>query len=245
MVGRAAARSFHIEKYIDLTGSTCNYEDASKCRFVFLCLPTPTTDGTCDVGAIREAVRALCLHGFTGKIIIRSTVIPGTARKIMEEFGVKVVSNPEFLTERTWTQDADHPALVVIGSDNAEDGDAVQSLYDGRWRGIKIIRTDTITAETCKYGLNSFFSTKVIFANAIYDICQKTGANYETVKGCLESHPFGSKNHFTIWHEGGRGAGGKCLKKDLEAFAEFSGSDLLKLVHVLNIQLLEENPKEI
>ena len=94
--------------------------------------------------------------------------------------------------------------------------------------------TDNITAETAKLSLNAFFSTKVIFANQIFDYCQKSGANYERVREILEKHPFGMKNHAEIFYKDQRGVRGRCLPKDLEAFANITKSPLLETVKQIN-----------
>jgi len=80
----------------------------------------------------------------------------------------------------------------------------------------------------------------VIFANEIYEIAQKIGANYETINEALYKAKDIGKNHLSAWYlkEGWdkpkRGIHGKCLPKDLDALAEFSQSKLLKLVKQLN-----------
>ena len=245
VVGKATGLSLGITRYFDLQGSNITLEDAAKCRYIFICLPTPTgADGKQDTGYIEDYVRKISSFGGTQTFVIRSTVLPGTVRRIVGRTGVQsIVSNPEFLTESTWEQDARRPTLVVVGSDSGEARDGVAGLYESRWKGIAIYKTDSVTAETIKYGLNSFFATKVVFANSIFDLCQREKANYETVKKVLESHPWGSKNHFTIWHQGGRGAGGKCLKKDMEAFARFADDTFFPIVDSVNQELLKKYPK--
>lgn len=243
MVGKATARGFGISRRIDLEDGNSYVEDAARLQYIFICLPTPTVDGECDTSVIREYITRIVNINPSPLFIIRSTVIPGTARKLAEETGARIVSNPEFLTEKTWEDDADHPGLIVIGSDNPKDGDSLRALYEGRWRGVQVFQTDTKTAETIKYALNTFFATKVVFANEIFDFCQKEGVNYEAIKKVLEFHKWGSKNHFQIFHKGGRGAGGRCLPKDLAAFSKRLGSGLLERVAQLNQELLVKYPK--
>ena len=239
IVGKATAKGLGITQYIDLTGSTISVELAAKCRFVFLCLPTPTVDGQCDTSVIRDYIKQIHDRGGRPVFVIRSTVIPGTSRKIMDELGIKTIaSNPEFLTESNWEYESTHPGLVVIGADDEKTRKALKAVYEGRWRGVQIFETDNITAETIKYALNTFFVNKVVFANNIYDFCQTSGANYETIKKVLEFHPWGSKNHFTVWHKGGRGAGGKCLFKDLDSFAKENGIHKKKIVELALLQYM-------
>lgn len=82
-----------------------------------------------------------------------------------------------------------------------------------------------------------------MFANQIYEICKTNGANYEKVKEALMAHRYGSKNHFGIWHKGGRGGGGRCLPKDMEAFSKYANNSLLSKIQEINTELLEKYPK--
>jgi nucleotide sugar dehydrogenase len=245
-VGKATARALGIKSYYDLEGSNITLEEGSKKLFCFICLPTPTDEKGGQAKArlqIASYIEQLKEYGSRNIFVIRSTVIPGTCRALAEQYGVMVVSNPEFLTEDRWEEDAIRPRMVVIGADDVPSKNAVVSL----WKPVKSkirVETDTVTAETLKYAFNTFFVTKVVWANQLYDMCQKNGADYETIHKALHAHPEGSKNHFTIEHKEGRGAGGKCLPKDLKAFAKYSGSKLLKLVDELNDDYLHKSKKE-
>lgn len=260
-VGKATAHAFGIKEYMSRTDFNVSWGSIRRKKFIFICLPTPTVDGICqtkdiedfigkiltiDLNAPERNVRiAESVEEVDNIFIIRSTVYPGFNKKLQEKFpGHKFVSNPEFLSEDTANYDAAHPDLVLIGSDNAEARDVVRGLYEARFKAIPMVITDATTAELIKLSLNTFFATKVVFANQIYDFAQKVGANYETVKKVLTTHPWGSKNHFDIFHKGGRGAGGKCLKKDLEAFTLETNSEFFKMVHYLNEQLLANTGKK-
>jgi UDPglucose 6-dehydrogenase len=236
IVGKATALAFGIRNHYDINGdSTITLFDAANFRYVFLCLPTPTIDGKCDVSAIRDTIKEIESIKKNPIYIIRSTTIPGTARALMEEFGMdRIVSNPEFLTESTWELDAKRPDMAIIGGENPSYIAEVKAIYDARYKYLTVRSTNTITAEMVKYAFNTFFATKVVFANEIYDTCQEVGANYSVVRELLMAHPWGSSHHFFVEHKGGRGAKGKCLPKDLEAFATFSGSKLLQTVKEIN-----------
>lgn len=236
MVGNATRHAFGIDKYIDLKESTSSYKEAGRTKYVFICLPTPTIDGESKTDLIKEAIAGVLSHSEIQNIfIIRSTVIPGTTRSLMEHFGIKsIVHNPEFLSEKTWKQDAEHPDLAVVGSDMPQYMDDVVAIYKGRYKGLNVIKTDSITSEMIKQSINSFYATKVVFANQIYDHAQKIGANYETIKKAMYSRKWIGKNHLDVWHNDKRGAGGKCLEKDLSAFSNNSQLTLLKEASKLN-----------
>ena len=232
-VGKATAKLFSTDKYYDINDSTITLEEAGKCDFVFICLPTPTINGECYVDDIVETVKTIKEHG-SPLFVIRSTVTPGTSRFLAGE-GISVVSNPEFGSQDTMYEDMLHPPFIVIGYQDIKDGEKLKALYEGRIRNSRFIMCDATTAEMSKYALNTFFATKVAFANQMSDVCDKSGANYETVKSVLMNHPWGSRNHFEAIYNGKRGLGGACLPKDLTAFTTYSQSELLKGVKkVLN-----------
>ncbi len=120
----------------------------------------------------------------------------------------------------------------------------VYGIYSARFRYTQPIMTNSVTAELLKLTLNAFFTTKVVFANAIYEYAQNVEANYETIKIALSAHPWGSINHFTVFDKGGYGAGGKCLPKDIEAFANASESIFLASVQEINENLLKKSNKK-
>lgn len=237
MVGNATRHVFGIDRFIDIKESTSSYKEAGSMKYVFLCLPTPTVSGQCDTTLLEEAISAVLSHQEGQPIfIIRSTVLPGTTRHLINKFGISsIVHNPEFLSEKTWKDDVEHPDIVIVGGEEPQYIEAVEALYKGRFKGVKVTKTDTVTSEMIKYSVNCFYATKVVFANQIYDHCQKIGANYETIKASMYSRKWIGKNHLRIWdEEEKRGAGGKCLQKDLEAFANYSQLPLFKTADTLN-----------
>lgn len=236
MVGKSTAHAFGIERYIDHKGSNISYKEAADMRYIFLCLPTPTINGQCQTDSIKEAISAILNHQNRQNVfIIRSTVVPGTTRALQSHFGItSIVHNPEFLSEDTWKEDAEHPDMAVIGGEQAEYIEDVEAVYKGRYKGLNIIKTDSLTSEMIKYAINGYYATKVVYANQVFDQAQRIGANYETIKKAMYSRKWIGKNHLTVWHKDKRGAGGKCLEKDLEAFAEYSQLPLLLEANKLN-----------
>ena len=246
VVGKATAKAFSIRHYFDIKEANIGLNEASKKRYHFFCLPTPTINGHCFIDLIVELIRQLEQIPHNQNVyIIRSTVIPGTSRFLQSSLNVNaIVSNPEFLTEATAEEDARNPDIVVIGGDHKQYVDDVKGVYEGHIKTARIFTTDSITAEMAKYAINTFYATKVIFANAIFDQCQKIGANYETIKEAMYSRKWIGKNHLDVWHKGGRGVNGKCLEKDLDAFENYSKSKLLEAVRKLNDEYLSKYPKK-
>lgn len=240
-VGKATAHSLGITKYYSRTTSNITLEEASQCKFIFICLPTPTIDGKCFTDDIVATIRLIKDYGKENIYIIRSTVYPGFNRFLQKTFGIdRFVSNPEFLSEDTALKDAKNPDLIVIGSDSERYRRLVKGLYTSIFRYPTFIETDSVTAELIKYSLNTFFTTKVIFANEIYDYAQKVHANYETIRKVLQSHRWGSKNHFKVFYKEKRGVHGKCLPKDTQALAMLTDSPFFQMLIERNKRFINE-----
>ena len=245
-VGKATRKLFNIKYSFDKKKSNINLNEAHhKCLFVFVCLPTPVKDGVYQTEDITSLVRQMAAMGNRNIFVIRSTVYPGYGRWLHKKFGVPIVSFPEFGNADTMYEDMKDPDFVVLGADSDSYWalDKLQKTYYPDLDSSKLLSTDNTTAEQIKVSLNAFYATKVIFANEIYDSCEASLANYELVKYVLEHSRYGSRNHFEIYHKGGRGAGGACLRKDLEFMANFTNSDLLKTADRINKKLLSETKK--
>lgn len=246
VVGSAIANHFKIKKYFDLKGSNVTLEEVSKIRYVFICLPTPVKDDRYQTEHIEQIIKQIVDYGSQNVFIIKSTVHPGFADHLMDKLGINcIVSCPEFLSEDTALNDVKRPPFIVVGGRQKNYIEDVIGLHRALDKRSDIIKTDNVTAEMIKVTLNSFFATKVVFANQIFDFTKKVGANYETIKESLEKHPWGAKNHLQVFHKGGRGAGGKCLQKDLHAFAELSQLPLLLKINGINKGLLAYSNKDV
>ena len=76
------------------------------------------------------------------------------------------------------------------------------------------------SAELVKYAVNTYYATKVVFGNMLYDLCQSLDIDYQEVKDAFVSDQRITDSHFDVMHGGYRGYGGACLPKDLLALVE-------------------------
>lgn len=200
---------------------------------VFLCVPTPMgNDGSCDTSTLEHYLS----QPTDAVFVIRSTCPPEFLRHW--ESKVKLVFMPEFLTERSWRQDALNPIALVLGG-HSEHTETVKDLY-GKYSVFTdrdFICTDIASASLLKYTANTWFATKVTLLNYVYEYCQQTGIDYNTVALLLGADPRIGHTHLQVpGPDGSRGFGGKCFPKDLSAtikFFEAAGIDhkLLKSVN--------------
>jgi len=81
--------------------TTHTLDEVLKQEFIFVCLPTPMREsGEQDLSFIKDFFSGIDKES-KSIFIIKSTVLPGTTKKLVEEFGLNIVFSPEFLTERT------------------------------------------------------------------------------------------------------------------------------------------------
>jgi GDP-mannose 6-dehydrogenase len=184
-------------------------------------------------------------------VIIRSTVMPGTNKKlgeIIEKFSGKkrgeafsVVSNPEFLREGSAVQDYYHPAITIIGGDNQRALDKVASLYSDL--NAPVETTEIEVAEIIKYVNNSFHALKISFANEVGNVCKALNIDSHQVMDifCKDTH----LNISPAYFKPGFAYGGSCLPKDLKgmvtlAHDHYLNTPVLNAVHESN-----EHQKEL
>lgn len=246
MVGGSVARFFESkgEKPIlyDPPRGLDSKEEINRAEVVFICVPTPYDEerGGFDLSFVRSAISILDGEKI---LVIKSTVLPGSTDKIQQEFPMhKILFNPEFLTEVTADQDMKYPDRQIVGYTEKSFNvakDIVMILPLAPFERIVPAKV----AEIVKYFNNTWFSTKVIFSNQIYDVCEKLNIDYDAVSECASADKRVGPSHLKVKHKGYRGYGGKCLPKDTRAFIQLGdrlGLDLklLKAVEEINNELV-------
>jgi len=228
VVGKATALALGIDNYWSRSSSTQEFEELiAKNDVIFICLPTPTKKRKQDLSAIENVLERASGIPSNPLYVVRSTVLPGVTQYLSKKYKLRMAHIPEFLTEATAYEDALNPDLIVIGCDDARDAHILREIYIDF---PKVLMTDSKTAEMIKYAVNCFYATKVIYGNQIWELCDKEGICYETVRDAMYQMKWIGKNHLTIPFRGRRKLGGKCLPKDLRAFATFSKLPLLEKV---------------
>lgn len=205
-------------------------EVSSKSDLIFLSVPTPAnqSDGSINLSILESAISLIDKNtkGNNPIVLVRSTVIPGTCSKLQKQLkNVRVVFNPEFLTERSAKLDFINQARVVLGG-NPENTSKVRDIFKKRFgESIPVIETNFETAELIKYMCNCFFATKVSFMNEMYNISKEAGCDWEkAVEGFALDGRIG-KSHLQVpGHDGRMGYGGSCFPKDVQAMINFSQS---------------------
>lgn len=199
-------------------------EGIKDAKIIFLALPTPPgEDGSADLQYILKVAKDVgpLLSSYT-VLVDKSTVPVGTSEKVREAIAANakvdfdVVSNPEFLREGVAVDDFMKPERVVVGTTSNKAQKLMEELYAPFVRqGNPIIFMDERSAELTKYAANSFLATKISFMNEIANLCEKLGADVDSVrKGIGSDSRIGKRFLFP-----GIGYGGSCFPKDVQALA--------------------------
>tara|TARA_B100000029_G_scaffold62728_1_gene56234 strand:- start:41 stop:1006 length:966 start_codon:yes stop_codon:yes gene_type:complete len=217
--------------------------------FIFLSVPTPSNeDGSINLSYVEDALQRI--SEITAEIeqeispvptdldnivLIRSTVTPGTTKSLQQKYqNLRLVFNPEFLTERSANFDFINQTRYILGGDKKYTN-KVADLY--RWRfgdSIPVIETNYQTAELIKYMNNCFFATKVSFLNEMKQVSDRCGADWDrAVEGFIRDGRIGHSHMKVPGPDGKFGFGGKCFPKDVSAMIDF-GNKLGLDMHTLN-----------
>lgn len=219
-------------------------------EIIFLALPTPPMeDGSADLKYV------LGVAGEIGKlltdyrvIVNKSTVPVGTADLVRAEVAKStnvefdVVSNPEFLREGYAVEDFMKPERVVIGTSSDRARKLMEKLYKPfMLSGNPIIFMDERSSELTKYAANSFLATKITFMNEIANLCERVGADVDSVrKGIGSDTRIGKRFLFP-----GVGYGGSCFPKDVSALYKTSKQYDYPFRLLQSVMEVNEDQKEI
>lgn len=246
MVGGALAKFLDKPLLYDKYKNIGSLEEFNRADIIFICVPTPYDEKKgFDSSAVEEAFSAIKGNK---TVVIKSTVLPGTTERMQKLYPIhKVLFNPEFLQEKTAEEDMKNPYEQIVGYTEISK-DCVKEILSILPKAPNEFIVSSGEAEMVKYFSNTFLSTKVIFANQMYDLCEKLGLNYDSIKEMAKVSPRFGFSHFDIWTDGFRGYAGHCLPKDTKALIHFGkekGVDLslLEFVDKANEELLKKNDK--
>jgi len=228
-VGNAVYQKFKnyydvLTNDLDENKSTSTIDNLIRlCDTIFLCLPTPMKpSGECDVSILEDVLDNIDLITDNLEtrrtVVIKSTIPPGTTEKFNLRYeSLNIVFNPEFLTERNAVSDYENQNRIILGGPRPTTTELKQ-IFSKVFPKARIIKTNSTYAEMVKYTTNTFLSTKVSFANEIYEICQRVGADYDKVIEYATLDERLGESHWGVpGHDGDFGFGGHCFPKDLSA----------------------------
>ncbi|MBQ7520489.1 MAG: UDP-glucose/GDP-mannose dehydrogenase family protein, partial [Clostridia bacterium] len=228
----------------------------SNSEISFICVGTPSSkQGHLNLnyiyGVARQIGEALRNKDGFHIVAIRSTVLPGTNKKVGEIIaeasgkergkGFTVVSNPEFLREGTSVEDYMNPPLTLIGTDSPLAEEKFRELYKAI--SGEFVATDIEVAEIMKYVNNTFHALKIVFGNEVGNICKSLGIDSHKVMEifCKDRQ----LNISPYYFKPGFAYGGSCLPKDSKALRTLAHDHYVDTPVINAIDLSNELQKKI
>jgi len=249
VVGKATAKTLSKKYKILKYDKFVEYDQFGKfdtCSHVFISVPTPFNckEKKVDDSAVVESLFNLEQMDFSGIVIIKSTIPPGSCQIYSKDYNLKIVFNPEFLRESKMpNDDFENQDTVVIGTDNSETFSSVKGMYEKVLvTHAKYYHTSALEAEMIKCSQNTMLASRVALANMIYDACQEHDIEYDKVREIAFDNfdILGPHMVQVPGPDGKRGFGGKCLPKDIRAFSTVYNSKLLSNIIEYNDSLRDD-----
>ena len=182
-------------------------------------MPTPVgSGGRCDTSIVEDELANLSRIGYSGQVILKSTVAPGTTTSFCRKFeNLSICFSPEFLRERSALADLKAGGVLIIGGGGSKMTSFVRNAY-GLFFDEMIVCTRE-EAELIKYFHNTFNALRIVFANQFFDLCGGIeDASYDKVLSLFCKHNNMKKDYLRVSDEF-RGYSGPCLPKDTKALA--------------------------
>lgn len=200
-------------------------EEANKSNIAFICVPTPNKEfvpgkingeAELDMSIVEEVV-SWCTCPL---LVMRSTVNPGTCDALSSKFKRRIVMQPEYLGETVnhpMTNQKERPFIIIGGK--PEDRRKVIEVYQNVYNAnTKIRQVTALEAEWIKLSENRAIAFKVAQCQELYDVCEKAGVDYYTIRDAV----YGDDPRFNLWftfiYPEKRGFKSKCIPKDVYAW---------------------------
>ena len=194
--------------------------DMLKCDIIFISVPTPMKkNGECHLGIIESVMDDLKKIKYEGIVVLRSTVPPGTSKRLNCCF------MPEFLTEKNYITDFINNKKWIFGIDETDTkseniknilSSVINCAYKNdriKYNNVVFMKSDE--AEMVKMFRNVFLSTKISVCNEFAEYCDIKGIDYETVRKIATEDERIMPSHTRVpGPDGRKGFGGTCFPKD-------------------------------
>ena len=198
-------------------------------NIIFIAVGTPQdSGGGVNLSSVYDVAKQIAENISKDSLIVTKSTVPvGTGfeiKKIINEnkindVNIEIASNPEFLKEGAAIEDCMRPDRVIIGTEDEKSAEILKELYGPFVSNHdRFIFMDVKSAEMTKYVANAMLATKISFMNEIANICERTGANIQSVRLGIGS----DKRIGYGFIYAGCGYGGSCFPKDVKGLINTS-----------------------
>ncbi len=210
------------------------FEDAIRDRdLIFIAVPTPHSqeyDGSkmishlepkdFNYSTLEQVVNNCQIYQPNTPIVIISTVLPGTLRRLFPHLTHIITYNPYLIGMGSVKEDLQDPDIIIIGTATGKATQVTEALLQIYREMYKCVFPHGMVnlgtweeAESIKIFYNTFISTKLALVNMIQDVAMKTGnMNVDVVTRALQN----STKRITgaAYMVAGMGDGGPCHPRD-------------------------------
>ncbi|MBN1543393.1 nucleotide sugar dehydrogenase [candidate division KSB1 bacterium] len=216
-------------------------------EIIFVCVDTPSNgNGSINFHDVLRVCKDIgsALRQIEGypTIAIRSTILPGIAKKLaiptLEAASNKVcgrdfgfVVNPEFLREGTAVDDFFNPPRTLVAAHDKRSLERMRRLYEKIDAPFFELGLDE--AMMVKYADNIFHAVKVAFSNEIGRLCKTMDIDSRNVMRVFAQDT--KLNLSPYYLRPGFAFGGSCLPKDLKAIVHRADENKVRIPLIRSI----------
>jgi nucleotide sugar dehydrogenase len=242
-VGNAAlinfGRHFPTTGY-DIDGRG-NWDEVIQSDVALVCVSTDAqSDGQLDMTNIYSVANRLSAVGYSGVMIVKSTLQPGTMDSIqINNPKLRVSYVPEFLREKDAVEWFGNPDRIIISANDRSIDDTL-ACFSWVPNIVPRIQMTHLEAEFGKLAHNTFIALKVTYTCEIERIAESRGINAAAIMEVVwRDRRINNPAHL---QPGLGGFNGKCVPKDTDALA-FEDSDPNSIIHQLKTRGSETEVK--
>ena len=197
------------------------------CNIVYLCLPTLYDEEMkeYDKSSIYDICGYLSGFKYNGLVVIKSTVEPETCDFLAENYNLKIIHNPEFLSANSALEDFENQNHIVLGKTKMIDDNDIhilKEIYTNLFPTAIITILDSKESELMKIGVNTFYAIKVQYFNELYLLSNNLGISYDNVKNTMLKNGWINPMHTLVPGTDGKlSYGGTCFPKDTNALNQY------------------------
>jgi len=233
VVGKAILEGFksitndHVILGYDKYKNIGSFNDMLNSDIVFICVPTTYSEKNKEYNKteLHNVLSELQKNNYNGLVLIKSTLEPTTTEQLSNNYNLKLIHNPEFLSAISHIDDFINQNHIVIGKTSnitQDDLNVVVNMYKSTFPNVKQSICTSNESECMKIFVNNFYSVKIQFCNELYQICQKINVNYSNVRDLMLKNNWINPMHTNVpGPDGQLSYGGMCFPKDTNALLSF------------------------
>lgn len=221
-VGKAISESFKLKNInvfvYDKNKNINSFESCLNTDMIFLCLPTPFVNDRFNINEIIDTCNKLQETNYNGIVIIKSTIEVGTTEMLQQQFNIKLIHNPEFLSARTAFNDFHNQHHIVLGGSDNNSLNKVIEFYNNYYPNAEISICSSKESEAMKLFCNSFYAVKIQFFNELFEFSSNMDCNFNRIRDLMLKNKWINPMHTEVpGSDGLLSYGGACFPKDTNA----------------------------